>query len=381
MRTTFPANILMTADTVGGVWTYALELSQALAPYGTRVALATMGAPLTQAQWNQVADIPTLTVYESTYKLEWMDDPWEDVARAGEWLLQLEAQVQPDVVHLNGLVHGNLPWRTPTLAVVHSCVLSWWQTVKGEEAPASWHRYRTEVQSGLRAADVVVAPTATLLGQAEQLYGPFRQQATVYNGLHLKHFRMASKEPFIFSMGRVWDEAKNILLLAEIAEQLPWPVYIAGNAQHPATGQHLKLPNVHFLGQLSAHAAADWLSRAAIYVMPAKYEPFGLTLLEAALSGCALVAGDIATLREVWGEAACYALPADGKALASTIKGLIENTLLRQQMADRARKQASRYTTEQMALAYGRLYHQLRPKAAGSRFAALGSTLGLAALE
>ena len=34
--------ILMTADTVGGIWTYAIELCRAIRPYGIQVALATM---------------------------------------------------------------------------------------------------------------------------------------------------------------------------------------------------------------------------------------------------------------------------------------------------------------------------------------------------
>jgi hypothetical protein len=35
--------VLMTADAVGGVWTYALELSGALARHDIEVVLATMG--------------------------------------------------------------------------------------------------------------------------------------------------------------------------------------------------------------------------------------------------------------------------------------------------------------------------------------------------
>jgi glycosyltransferase involved in cell wall biosynthesis len=262
------------------------------------------------------------------------------------------------------LVHGHLDWGRPALVVVHSCVLSWWQAVKGEPAPAAWDRYREAVRSRLQAADLVVAPTAALLAEAAELYGPFRQQGVVYNGLDPQAFRAAPKEPFIFSMGRVWDEAKNLTLLAEAAAQLPWPVYIAGNAQHPATGQVQALPNVHFLGQLAAAEAAEWLSRAAIYAMPAKYEPFGLTLLEAAFSGCALVAGDIATLREVWGEAAYYVNPQEGgRGLASRMEALIENPALRQELASRAQQRAARYTTEHLVAGYGQLYQHLRAAA------------------
>lgn len=359
MPTPSPATILMTADTIGGVWTYALELAKGLAQHGTQIHLATMGAPLSPAQWQQAQALPNLTIYESPYKLEWMEEPWDDVAAAGEWLLALNEEIQPDLVHLNNLVHGHLAWGRPALVVVHSCVLSWWQAVLGEAAPASWNRYRAAVRRSLQAAELVVAPTAALLAEAADLYGHFRQQAVVYNGLDPHAFRPAAKEPFIFGMGRVWDEAKNLGLLAEAAAQLPWPVYLAGNARHPATGQVLDLPNVHFLGQLSAAEAAGWLGRAAIYALPAKYEPFGLTLLEAALSGCALVAGDIATLREVWGPAAYYVNPQAANELVAAIQTLIANSALREELAARARQRAARYPTTRLVAGYNQLYQQL----------------------
>ena len=42
--------LLMTADAVGGVWSYSLELARALAPHGVEIVLATMGPPPTGAQ-------------------------------------------------------------------------------------------------------------------------------------------------------------------------------------------------------------------------------------------------------------------------------------------------------------------------------------------
>ena len=352
----------MTADTVGGVWTYALALTQAVP--STQVHLATMGAPLSAAQWQQAAAIPNLTIHESTYQLEWMDAPWADVDRAGQWLLSLCDKLQPDLVHLNNLVHAHLPWGRPTLVVVHSCVLSWWWAVKSEAAPASWSRYRDEVRRSLQAADLVLAPTAALLAEVASFYGSFQREAVVYNGLDPQGFHATPKEPFIFSMGRVWDEAKNLTLLAKAAAHLPWPVYIAGNAEHPTTGQTLALPNVHFLGQLAPAEAAEWLSRAAIYVMPAKYEPFGLTLLEAALSGCALIAGDLATLREVWGEAAIYVNPHEVISLVSILQELIADAPLRQQLAAAAAQRATRYSLAHMSAGYCQLYSQLLTKQA-----------------
>src|SRR5690606_34197804 len=96
-----PERILLTTDTVGGVWTYAMELARALNQRGVAVELATMGTALSPAQRKAAAALPRTRVHESTYRLEWMADPWDDVGRAGEWLLELEASTRPDVVHLN----------------------------------------------------------------------------------------------------------------------------------------------------------------------------------------------------------------------------------------------------------------------------------------
>ncbi|MCI0529573.1 MAG: glycosyltransferase, partial [Nitrospira sp.] len=164
--------ILMTTDTVGGVWVYALELARALSKKGFQIILATMGAPLTSEQRQEAQRIPHLALCESVFKLEWMTDPWQDLKQAGQWLLQLEAQFQPDVIHLNGYVHGSLPWRTPKLIVGHSCVLSWWTAVKGEAAPPDWDQYQRQVREGVLAADIVVAPTQAMLTALENHYGP-----------------------------------------------------------------------------------------------------------------------------------------------------------------------------------------------------------------
>ena len=144
--------ILMTADSVGGVWTYALELTRALQPYGVEVLLAVMGPPLSDAQSAAARSITNLNLFKSNYKLEWMPDCWSDVKHAGDWLLHLENRLQPDLIHLNGYAHASLSWNSPTLVTGHSCVCSWWQAVKADAPPAEWQRYKTEVTNGLSAA-------------------------------------------------------------------------------------------------------------------------------------------------------------------------------------------------------------------------------------
>src|SRR5204863_5415627 len=134
--------------------------------------LATMGDPLTDLQREKADRIPHLKVFESAFRLEWMEEPWRDVEKAGDWLLGLEARIGPDLVHLNGYAHGSLPWSAPKVMVGHSCVLSWWRAVKREAAPEDWDVYRREVAAGLAPADLVVAPPHARPHPLPAHYGP-----------------------------------------------------------------------------------------------------------------------------------------------------------------------------------------------------------------
>jgi glycogen(starch) synthase len=353
----------MTADTVGGVFTYALELCRGLADHGVQVVLATMGARLTPAQRARLATMENVQVYESELRLEWMDDPWADVDAAGAWLLELEAVHRPDVIHLNGYAHGALPWRAPVLMVAHSCVLSWWRAVKGEDAPPAWDTYRRRVAAGVSRADLLVAPTQAMLDAVARLYGRMDRNRVVYNGRSAPALHVAPRTPIVFSAGRLWDEAKNLAALAACAPQLPWPVYVAGPTRPPGLPDGDPGPasprGLRLLGTLAPEDMDAWLARAAIYALPARYEPFGLSALEAALSGCALVLGDIDSLREVWGDAAVFVPPDDFEALGHAITALARAPRRRALLAERARARAGRYTARGMTRAYLDIYLEL----------------------
>lgn len=355
--------VLMTADTVGGVWAHALDLARGLGGLGVQVCLATMGRLPSTAQRHEARGVPGLELYESDFRLEWMDDCWSDVERAGEWLLSLERELSPDVLHLNGYAHAWLPWSRPKIVVGHSCVTSWWRAVFREDPPVRYERYRREVARGLDAADEVVAPTAAMLSALGACYGLRSPARVVPNGVWLEELRRAPKRPEILSAGRIWDQAKNIDALASIAPRLPWPVCVAGD------GSTRDLPaGVRALGVLSRRETWDAMSRAAIFAHPARYEPFGLAPLEAAASGCALVLGDLPSLREVWGDAAEYVAPEDGAALEQVLLELIEDHPRRERMAARARRRARRFHAEPMAFAYLGIYRSLLEDRATDRF-------------
>jgi glycosyltransferase involved in cell wall biosynthesis len=114
------------------------------------------------------------------------------------------------------------------------------------------------------------------------------------------------------------------------------------------------------LGYVSRERVLSLMARASIYALPAKYEPFGLSALEAAASGCALVLGNIPSLREIWGDAAVYVPPNQPDMLASTLRSLIANPERLRDCAQAARERAREYTQERMTRGYLELYAQLQ---------------------
>jgi len=358
--------VLMTADCVGGVWTYAMDLARGLRRHGVNVTIAVMGPCLSGPQ-RAAAASDGIDIVEGAFRLEWTQDPWDDVDRAGEWLLSVADRCEPDVVHLNGFCHAALPWQAPVVVVGHSCVRTWWRGVHGESAPDAWDVYADRVSEGLRAAQLVITPTRALLEELRAEYGDFAPARVIPNGSRAVDVPAAerSKEPIVFSAGRLWDEAKNVASVCAAASGITWRTCIAGDVEGPY-GRFFAPGAACYLGRLTADEMNRWYGRASIYVLPARYEPFGLSVVEAAAAACALVLGDVRTLRENWSGAAVFVPPDNRRALARTIQGLIDDHERRIELGRLARERAARFTVDAMTGAYLEAYRGLLGSAAAA---------------
>jgi glycosyltransferase involved in cell wall biosynthesis len=353
-----PLTVLMTADAVGGVWSYAVTLARALEPHGVRIVLATFGPRPSPDQRAALSALGHVSLVESDLRLEWQPGADPDFAGRARWLRLLARRHRPDFIHLNDYAHGACGLPAPVLMVAHSDVLSWWRHVEGADAPAEWQPYRRRVAAGLAGADLLVAPTRAVLADLQRAYGVLPAERTVIpNGLGRMPAPMRRRENVILAAGRLWDPAKNLLALDRVAARLPWPVEIAGDAAHPAGGA-VGLRHAAALGRLPQDAVLARMARAAIYALPARYEPFGLSVLEAAAAGCALVLGDIASLRETWDGAALF-VPPDDDALAAALGRLVAMPAERQRLAERARHRAAGLTASAMADRYLAQYRRL----------------------
>ncbi len=345
--------VFMTADAVGGVWTYAVALGRALVEAGAAVALATLGPRPSDGQ-RADAEAAGLALRCGDWPLEWQR-AWKGPDQAAGWLLEEAARFGADLVHLNGYAHAVLPWSVPVVVVGHSCVLSWYEAVRGVPAPSEWRRYREDVGRGLAAAHHVVAPSHAMLVALSRHYGPQPRASVVPNGLHAETRPAVRREPIVLAAGRVWDEAKDFATLDAAAARISWPVFVAGDVRGD-DGTRAALAHACALGRLPRPVLAARFGRAALFAHPAVYEPFGLAVLEAASGGCALVLSDLESLRETWDGCAAFVPPRDPAALADAVNVLAQDPVRRAALATRGHDRARTLTPQRMCRAYGAVY-------------------------
>src|SRR5437588_3126386 len=215
-------HVLMTADAVGGVWTYTRELVTQLVRQGIRITLITFGEipSATQSEW--LEGLSGVSYHPTAFRLEWMQDAQADLEQSADFLKSVIQDTKPDLLHLNQYFYGDIQCDLPRIVVAHSDVVSWWVAVHGAEPPASeWiNQYRQNVQTGLSSADLVIAPTRWMLDQICRHYGEPKRKAVVYNGRDPNLFsNKAEKQNYAISVGRLWDAGKQATLL--LRDDLP----------------------------------------------------------------------------------------------------------------------------------------------------------------
>ena len=348
-------HVLLTTDVVGGVWDFSLALSRALADSRfARVTLFALGTPSAH-QIDQAHQAQAALIAEPL-KLEWMQDAEADVAATRRVVSRLVNQLRPDVVHANQFAAACVDTRVPVVLTLHSDVLSWRRWTLGtSDVPSDWAPYVGLVREALRRADTVVAVSRFLAQQVCDLYDFSGRVEVIHNGWPAPPSIAAQREPITLLAGRVWDAAKNIGLAAEAAQSGDFgAIYVAGEITHPEGGESLLSKPLQPLGFLDRATLDQWLDRAAIYLSPARYDPFGLLPLQAALHGCALVLSDIPSYRELWDGAATFFSLEDVHDLQTAWRAALADP---KPGAKRARQRAcERYSGERMADTYAGLY-------------------------
>ena len=351
--------VLLTTDTVGGVWTYTKELTRGLLEGGHAVALVSFGRAPSKEQSAWCCRMETLygdsfRYVAPTIALEWMENNEQAYADGEEVLLRMAREFGAELLHSNQFCFGALPVGIPKLVAAHSDVLSWARACRPGPLPASaWlARYVALVQRGLGSADAIVAPTKWMLDALMRSFKLKGRAEVIPNGRSLDLELVQPRRTLqAVTAGRLWDEGKGVASLLEM--QSPMPILIVGEMR-----ERMNLPesakSVVMRGPLAADELLRVFQRSALYLVTSRYEPFGLAPLEAALCGCGVVARDLASLREVWADGAVYFQ--DSEELEHLLRQLTDDAPRLGELQRRSRQRALQYDRATMTGAYLQLY-------------------------
>jgi glycogen(starch) synthase len=363
-------HVLITSDTLNGIWTYTRELVGGLIARGWRVTLVSFGEIPLPEQTAWMDRLQRLEYHPTAFRLDWMQEGEQDFHDASAYLCSLVKELKPDLLHSNHLCYGALPVRIPRIVVAHGDLLTWWDAVHGREPKdTSWLRwYRLATAQGISEASAVVAPSEWMLETLRKIYSGGALERVIHHGRNPILFNpYVSKEDSVLTVGRLIDPAKQVSLLTE--QTHPVPVCIVAEDAMDDSGRLPVRTEVKFTsgdlgvalkGAQSEAQLRTLYSRAAIYAGTARYEPSGMTILEAALSRCALVLNDIPSLREIWGQAAVYFRKNDADSLAEAVRILSSDLQLRRSFANRAFQRAREcFNAHRMTDNYIQLYRSV----------------------
>jgi glycogen(starch) synthase len=332
----------------------------------TLVSFGEIPMPEQTAWMERLAD---LHYVPTAFRLDWMTEGEQHFEEASEYLCALVKEVKPDLLHLNHLCYGALPVRVPRVVVAHGDLVTWWKAVHGREPKESaWLRwYRKTISQGVSEADAVVAPNEWMLCALRSAYAEGARETVIHHGRNPILFNpYVKKEDSVLAIGRLVDPAKQVSLLTLQKQTVPVCIVGAEALEQRAAAVRTDVKfsdgstGVAVRGAQTESQLRLLYSKAAMYAGTARYEPSGMTIVEAALSRCALILNDIPSLREIWGQAAVYFRTNDADSLAEAVRILSGDLQMQRSFANRAFQRAREsFNAHRMTDNYIQLYHRV----------------------
>ena len=146
---------------------------------------------------------------------------------------------------------------------------------------------------------------------------------------------------------------KNVELLVEAFSQLPpdAELVVAGRVRPGYQPAFLRHPpaRVRYLGPVSDAQLAVLYRRAIALCSPSSYEGFGLSLLEAMRSGCAVIAGANSSVPEVVGDAGILLDEISGASLRQALLAVLGGKVNLDTLREKALRRAAQFSWDETA--------------------------------
>ena len=246
------------------------------------------------------------------------------------------------------------PTSRPTVMTIHDVMPI---THPSLFPPIATRRVEEQVEAARRAGAVVTTCRSTAVEIArvaaippERIYAAPLGPAQSPGGTAA--LDIAALPPtFLLAVGAVTPRKGLTTLVAALARLSdPPPLLIAGPDGWRAGDVRAEVArlagraHVTFLGALDDASLSALYRRAAVVCHPSLAEGFGIVCLEAAASGAAILATDLAPTRELWEGCAELVPSEDVEAMTAGLTRLLGDEALRRRLGDAARARASAYT-------------------------------------
>lgn len=177
------------------------------------------------------------------------------------------------------------------------------------------------------------------------------------NGIDVDQYGGAEKRTgTVAFLGRD-DQRKGLRFLLEAWPQIraehPRAELTVIGADDPGHGPG----GIRYTGRVSEAEKQRLLSEAAVFCAPnLSGESFGIVVVEAMASGCAVVASGLPAFVHVAGDTARYVPPADPASIAQEINSLLKDDEMAAALGAAAEARSLQFGRDQVAAAYGSAY-------------------------
>jgi glycosyltransferase involved in cell wall biosynthesis len=324
----------------GGTELVVYELVEGLLDRGHDITLFATGDSRTQARQHALYPTP-----------QWPPAPLTDLNHVS-WAMTRVAGGEYDVVHAHSAVALALGRLVPGLPLVYTLHHT------HESSMSDYYRHFPEAEYVAISHD-----------QAHRETG-VRTCTVIHHGLDPARYHWSQHpEPYVCFVARFAPE-KGAHTAIDVAALAGVPIRVAGDVHPPNVGyfhaeveSRLRLPHVTYLGWIGTERKVPLLCGARALVAPIDWnEPFGLTFIEAMLSGCPVVTFGRGSVPELIEHGVTGFIAHSVEEMAHLIRpGGPVDALDRQRIRAHA---VHRFSRGRMAAEYERVYHTAAARAA-----------------
>jgi len=226
--------------------------------------------------------------------------------------------------------------------------------------------YKSVISKAVLKSTKIITPSNFVKGEIVKTFDVDPQKIVVtYEAAEEEYFNhklsTTNHKPFILYVGNAYPH-KNLNHLLDAFKILttdhqlgtinliivcPRDVFWQ-RLQQEITNRNLE-NNVEMKGYLGSIDLSKLFSQSIAYVFPSLSEGFGIPGLNAMAASVPLIASNIPTLKEIYGDAAMYFDPKNPKDIAEKIKKILSSDKIRSELVEKEKSQVKKYSWQKMA--------------------------------